>query len=76
MMAGRSAIRQPEGLFIFAGDMPSDSYFLHHVEHPVLISVLFRASIAIYRYELLCQTILLKLWRHLFIIKYVGLSRH
>ena len=65
-----------KGLFIFAGDMSSNDYFLYRIEHPVLISALFRASIVIHRYALLCQAILLKLWWHLFISKYFGLSCH
>ena len=64
------------GLFIFAGNMFSNSYILHRIKRPVLISALFRASIAIHRCVLLWQTILLKLWWHLFIIKHFGLSRH
>ena len=64
------------GLFIFAGDMSSSDYFLHRIKYPVLISALFRANIVIHRCALLWQTILLKLWWHLFIIKYFGLSHH
>ena len=64
------------GLFIFVGDMSANDYFLHRIKHPVLIVALFRASIVIHRCALLWQTILLKLWWHLFISKHFGLSRH
>ena len=56
--------------------MTSDSYFLHRIEHSVLISASFEVSIVLHRSALLCQTILLKLWLHLFLSKYFGPSCH
>ena len=60
-----------KGLFVFASDISSDDYFLHHIEQLISISASFGVSILFLRSALLCQTILLKLWGHLFLSKYL-----
>ena len=44
-MVKRPIIQQPRGAVHFAGDMSSDGYFLHRVEHSVIISASFGVSI-------------------------------
>ena len=61
-MVKRPTIQQPRGAVHFTGDMFSDGYFLHRIEHSVIISASFGVSIVFHGSALLCQTTLLKLW--------------
>ena len=38
--------QQPKGAVHFAGDMSSNGYFLHRIEHSVVISTSFGVSIS------------------------------
>ena len=44
-MVKRPTIQQPRGAVHFAGGMSSDSYFLHRIEHSVVISAIFGVSV-------------------------------
>ena len=58
--------------------MSSDGYFSHGIKPSVLSS----ASLGKYYFSLVGLIVpstsikVMELWRHLFIIKYIGLSRH
>ena len=38
-------IQQPTGAVHFAGGMSSDGYFLHRIEHSVVVSAIFGVSV-------------------------------
>ena len=40
-MVKRPTIQQPRGVVHFTGDMSSDGYFLHRIEHSVVVSAIF-----------------------------------
>ena len=44
-MVKRPTIQQPRGAVHFAGGMSSDGYFLHRIEHSVVISAIFGVSV-------------------------------
>ena len=44
-MVKRPTIQQPTGVVHFAGGMFSDGYFLHRIEHSVVISAIFGVSV-------------------------------
>ena len=44
-MVKRPTIQQPRGAVHFAGDMCSDGYFLHRIEHSVVVSVISGVSV-------------------------------
>ena len=44
-MVKRPTIQQPTGAVHFAGGMSSDGYFLHRIEHSVVVSVIFGVSV-------------------------------
>ena len=44
-MVKRPTIQQPSGAVHFVGDMSSDGYFLHRIEHSVIILDSFGVSI-------------------------------
>ena len=44
-MVKRPTIQQPRGAVHFAGVMSSDGYFLHRIEHSVVVSAIFGVSV-------------------------------
>ena len=44
-MVKRLTIQQPRGAIHFAGGMSSDGYFLHRIEHSVVVSAIFGVSV-------------------------------
>ena len=44
-MVKRPIIQQPGGVVHSAGGMSSDGYFLHRIEHSVVISAIFGVSV-------------------------------
>ena len=44
-MVKRPTIQQPTGAVHFAGGMSSDGYFLHRIEHSVVVSAIFGVSV-------------------------------
>ena len=44
-MVKRPTIQQPRGVVHFAGDMSSEGYSLHRIEHSVVVSAIFGVSV-------------------------------